>query len=101
VPRLHVQALIEGLAFRHFGGVVGSGRGGLLGREQLGAKNVDECAPGPCAECPNAARCGSQRLACEQFSMFIRFGGDVRWRPAPRVPSKHIFEILFPEAAQF
>jgi hypothetical protein len=94
MPKLHVQALIQGLEFRHFGGVTHSGRGGLLGRE-LGATTVDhDSAPGPCTECPNAARC-AEGLACQQFSMFIHFGGNERWRVAARQPSRQIFERLF------
>lgn len=91
MPKLHVQALIEGIQFRHFGGVVGSGRGGVRG----GCVDSSDSAPGPCAEkCPHVALC-AQGQACAQFAMFIRFGGNKRWRPAPRVPSREIFAVLF------
>jgi hypothetical protein len=39
---------------------------------------------------PNS-RCGAARLACEQSALFTQFGGDERWREAPRQPSAEVF----------
>lgn len=94
MPTLNPHKLAEGINFRMWGDAVSGGRGGLLGR---GAVDSSDSAPGPCVECPHVARCAAG-LACAQFAMFIRFGGE-RWRPAPRVPSREIFAVLFPEAA--
>ncbi len=52
-------------------------------------------APGPCPECPKASRCAAGGFACEQFALFTRFGGDKRWRVAPRQPSAEIYRRLF------
>jgi hypothetical protein len=88
----------EGIEFRLWGDAVAKGRGGLLGREfrrELGAMDVDhDGAPGPCVECRNAQRC-AQGLACEQFVLFARFGGDVRWRAAARQPSAEIHARIY------
>jgi len=91
MPTLNPHKIAEGISFRMWGDAVSGGRGGLLGRE--GAVDSSS-APGPCVECPHVARCAAG-LACEQFSMFARFGGNKRWRPAPRVPSREIFAVLF------
>lgn len=64
-----------------------------LGAQLLGDMHDD--APGPCVDCPQATRCGRQRLACEQFALFVRFGGMDRWRNAPRQPAVGIFNRLF------
>jgi hypothetical protein len=64
----------------------------------LGARifgDVHDDAPGPCPECPKASKCAAGGLACEQFALFTRFGGDKRWRGAPRQPSVAIYERLF------
>ena len=92
MPTLNPNKIAEGLTFRFLGDAVAGGRGGLLGRE-----GAHDDSAGPCAGCPHAARCAGG-MACEQFAMFIRFGGDKRWRPAPRVPSREIFAVLFPDA---
>jgi hypothetical protein len=65
---------------------------------ELGARifgDVHDDSPGPCPECPNGARCGSRGEACEQFALFVRFGGLERWRAAARQPSAAIFARLF------
>jgi hypothetical protein len=54
--------------------------GAFFGKDDAGAHDT---APGPCIECPNAARC-VDGLACEQFALFSRFGGNERWRAAAR-----------------
>jgi hypothetical protein len=89
----------EGVNFRLLGDAVAKGRGGLLGREglqrELGEMEVDhDSAPGPCTACPNARRCAAG-LACEQFALFTRFGGNQRWRTAAREPSVQIYARLF------
>lgn len=57
--------------------------------------DVHDDAPGPCPECPLAARCSSLKQACEQFAIFVRVGGTERWRGAARQPSWAIFRQLF------
>jgi hypothetical protein len=67
---------------------------------ELGARisgDVHDDAPGPCPDCPNAARCGARGLACEQFALFVRYGGLQRWRSGPRQPSPAIYARLFRE----
>jgi hypothetical protein len=56
--------------------------------------NVQDDAPGPCVECHNAQRCACG-LACEQFVLFARFGGNQRWRVAAMQPSAEIFARIF------
>jgi hypothetical protein len=57
--------------------------------------DVHDDAPGPCPECSHAAGCGAERLACDQFAMFVRFGGYERWRGAARQPSRGVYAMLF------
>ena len=64
------------------------------GLRELGAQDQHDTSLGPCVQCPSASRCGPQRLACEQFASFSQWGGDIRWRAAPRQPSRQIFERL-------
>jgi hypothetical protein len=93
MPKLHLGTLIKGIEFRQFGGVVRSGRGGLVGHSM--ALDVDhDNSPGPCVECPNAARCAGG-LACAQFALFIKFGGNERWRATARQPNAKIFAQIY------
>ena len=61
--------------------------------------DVHDDAPGPCPECPKAPQCSARGQACEQFALFVRFGGMERWRAAARQPSTVIFARLFGGAA--
>jgi hypothetical protein len=46
----------------------------------------------PCHGCRHAARCRAERLACEAFVLFKRFGiSPERWACAPRQPSQEIY----------
>ncbi len=67
---------------------------------ELGARifgDVHDDSPGPCPNCPNATRCGDRGLACEQFALFVRYGGSQRWCKAPQQPSAVIYARLFRE----
>ncbi len=48
----------------------------------------------PCDLCPFVARCRDQRLACDQFETFYRFGGR-RWRKESREPDAEIYLRVF------
>jgi hypothetical protein len=48
----------------------------------------------PCDNCPLVARCRDEKLACEQFQMFYKFGGTV-WRRLPRDPTTRIYRRVF------
>jgi hypothetical protein len=65
---------------------------------ELGARffgDVHDDSPGPCPNCPHAERCSAQGQACDQFALFVRFGGMERWRLASRQPTAEIFLRLF------
>ena len=44
--------------------------------------------PSPCDACRSAARCATSFEACEAFGLYVNGRSDVRWRTAPRVPTK-------------
>lgn len=50
--------------------------------------------PGPCDGCKFRARCASERLSCEAFSMYVAAEPEQRWRLAPRAPTRARFEAL-------
>lgn len=58
-------------------------------------------APGPCGEhnsrsrCQFWARCAERRLACRRFTLFAH--GKSKWRTAPLVPTRAIFDSVFKE----
>jgi len=54
--------------------------------------------PSPCDRCRNAARCGAQREACAAFSLYVQSGIEARWRSAPRIPARELFDRIFAEA---
>jgi hypothetical protein len=51
----------------------------------------------PCRECRLAARCEASREACAAFSLYVANAGEIRWRAAPRAPSRAQFESIFAE----
>jgi len=54
--------------------------------------------PFPCRECRHAARCKASLEACAAFSLYVAHAGELRWRAAPRMPTRALFETIFPEA---
>jgi hypothetical protein len=48
----------------------------------------------PCDECRHAARCKADRLACDAFAVYLAGGSEVRWRFAPRAPTRARYESL-------
>ena len=54
--------------------------------------------PFPCQECRHAARCKASLEACAAFSLYVAHAGELRWRAAPRGPTRARFETLFVEA---
>jgi hypothetical protein len=53
--------------------------------------------PFPCQECRHAARCKASLEACAAFSLYVAPAGEPRWRAAPRVPTRALFETIFAE----
>ena len=51
--------------------------------------------PCPCDECRFFAKCGTEKLLCERFSMYVNGEGRPRWSLAPRAPTKSRFVALF------
>jgi hypothetical protein len=49
----------------------------------------------PCDSCPLTARCRDEKLACAQFSLFYRRGGE-KWKAEPREPSRMLYQKIFP-----
>ncbi len=64
-------------------------------RPVMNALMMLDVAPAPCDACQFAERCRSERLACEAFSLFTADASVVRWRAAPRTPTKARFEAVF------
>jgi len=54
--------------------------------------------PFPCQECRHAARCKASLEACAAFSLYVAHAGELRWRAAPRMPTRALFETIFPVA---
>jgi len=46
------------------------------------------CEASPCDDCRYRQKCAGERLACEAFSMYIHGTRQVRWRAAPRAPTR-------------
>jgi hypothetical protein len=51
-------------------------------------------AKSPCDSCRFAARCSSELLACERYSMYAAGEPERRWRSAPMAPTRARFEAL-------
>jgi hypothetical protein len=54
--------------------------------------------PAPCDGCRNADRCAAQLEACPAFAVYVAHAGELRWRGAPRIPSRERFDAIFAEA---
>ena len=68
-------------------------RANLLGAiETAEEANAQDTHPlledGPCDDCGYAARCGSQRLACDAFAVWVAGRGSRQWQTAPRQPTR-------------
>ena len=50
--------------------------------------------PEPCEFCRFAARCRAERLACDALAVWSSGAGELRWRAAPRAPTRARFEAL-------
>lgn len=50
--------------------------------------------PEPCELCRFAPRCKAERLACDALGVFASGAGELRWRVAPRAPTRARFEAL-------
>jgi hypothetical protein len=53
--------------------------------------------PYPCQNCRHAARCKASLEACPAFSLYVAHAGELRWRAAPRMPTRAVFETIFAE----
>ena len=51
--------------------------------------------PFPCQGCRLAARCDASHEACAAFSLYVAHASELRWRAAPRVPNRALFETIF------
>jgi hypothetical protein len=52
----------------------------------------------PCDDCRYREKCAGERLACEAFGMFLHDLSEVRWRTAPRVPTRELYQALVGDA---
>lgn len=50
--------------------------------------------PEPCVGCRFAARCRADKLACDALAVWASGAGELRWRAAPRAPTRARFEAL-------
>ena len=50
--------------------------------------------PEPCQSCRFAARCRADKLACDALAVWASCAGELRWRAAPRAPTRARFEAL-------
>ena len=50
--------------------------------------------PEPCVGCRFAARCRQERLACDALCVWSAGAGELRWRAAPRAPTRARLEAL-------
>lgn len=48
----------------------------------------------PCTDCRLHEKCAARLAACARFSMFVAGETELRWRSAPAVPSRAIFEAV-------
>jgi hypothetical protein len=48
----------------------------------------------PCDACRHAARCKADRLACDAYAVHLARGSEVRWKFAPRAPTRARYESL-------
>jgi hypothetical protein len=51
--------------------------------------------PSPCDACRCAARCATSLEACEAFGLYVIGRSEVRWRTAPRVPTREQWQAIF------
>ena len=51
-------------------------------------------APEPCQSCRFAARCRADKLACDALCVWSSGASELRWRVAPRAPTRARFEAL-------
>jgi hypothetical protein len=52
-------------------------------------------SPAPCDACRFRQRCGTERLACHRFMMFVDGASAQRWCHAPCAPSRAWFNTAF------
>jgi len=50
--------------------------------------------PCPCDACRFSLRCDAEHLACVAFSLFMAGKSAVRWKLAPRVPTRARYEAV-------
>ena len=50
--------------------------------------------PEPCQSCRFAARCRTERLACDALAVWSAGASAIRWGAAPRAPTRARFEAL-------
>ena len=50
--------------------------------------------PEPCQFCRFSGRCKAERLACDALAVWASGAGELRWRAAPRAPTRARFEAL-------
>ena len=78
---------------------IGSGKGGV-GKWTVSdltivpSHELVRHGPSPCDACRFAERCREQLQACSAFSMFLHGFSKVRWRIAPRVPTRERYQTL-------
>jgi len=58
---------------------------------------LDLFARGPCDRSRFAERCRERLHACEAFGMYLHGLSKMRWRIAPRVPTRERYEALLGE----
>jgi hypothetical protein len=64
-----------------------------LGSSAIGAKLAQNSAA-PCDACRHAARCKADRLVCDAFAVYLAGGSEVRWKFAPRAPTRARYDSL-------
>jgi len=60
-------------------------------------RDLSASGPSPCDACRHGDRCKTQLHACEAFGMFLHGLSEVRWRTAPRVPTRERYQALLGE----
>jgi hypothetical protein len=70
-----------------------------LGSSAMGAELTLNSAA-PCDECRHAARCKADLLACDAWAVYLAGGSEVRWKFAPRAPTRARYESLPPFAVR-
>jgi len=58
---------------------------------------LDALEPCPCEGFRLAVRCDTEHLACLAFSLFMAGKSPVRWKMAPRVPTRERYEAVLGE----